>query len=237
MNRIVLLLPVLLSACVPVRVEYVQHAFKASGLKGRTLAVGEVVSTHWENDPAPHDAATILGACEQRLRQKRPQTTIVSSIEFERAVGELRNRPSPSADLPRRVLSSSQAGKARAKNIDYVLLIEVTHNREDNSITSHEETETEEERDEDGKVIRECKRTVYVTTAHATRRVGTRYYVMDMRTRETVWQAVSNHLHCHENSVESGFWSPDTTPAMPMTPPMSGVAVSSVKAVVRKLPK
>lgn len=238
MNRLILLLPVvMLPSCVQVRVEFADPLFKAAGLKGKTLAVGEVVSTHWENDPPPFDSAVILHASEQRLREKRPQTTVIGSIPFERVVGELHNRPSPSDDLPRRVVSSAQAGKARARNINYVLLVEVTRNQVDTSVSRHEETKTDEERDKDGKVIRECKTTTYITTAHATRRVGTRFYILDTRTRETVWQAVSNHLHCNENSVESGSWSYQPTPAVPMPPPMSDVAVASMKAVIRKLPK
>lgn len=228
---------VFLSACVPLRVEFVQPALKKEGLKGKTVAVGEVVSAHGENDPTPWDSAVIIRNCEDRLRQKRPRTTIVNSSILEREVGELKNRLSSSADLPRRVVSSAQAARARARNIDYILLIEVLHNQVQNNVTQHEETETEEERDKDGNVICERTTTTYVTTARATRRVGSRFYLLDTRTRETVWQAVSNHLQCHENSVESGFWYSDVIPAMPAPPPMSGVVVASTNAAVRKLPK
>lgn len=227
----------LLSACVPLRVEFVHPALKQEGLKGKTVAVGELVSAHWENDPTPWDSAVIIRSCEERLRQKRPRTTIISSSVLERAVGELKNRLSSSADLPRRVVSSAQATRARARNIDYILLIEVLHNQVQNNVTTHEETETEKEHDKDGNVIRECITTTYITTAHARRSVGSRFYLLDTRTRETAWQAVSNHLHCNENSVESGSGFSDVMPVMPAPPPMSGVVVASTQAAIRKLPK
>ncbi len=235
---IALVAPVLLlSACVPLRVEFVHPVLKQEGLKGKTVAVGEVVSVHWENDPTPDDSAAIIRNCEQRLRQKRPQTSIINSSVLERAVGELRSRPSSAVDLPRHVVSGTQAATAKSQNIDYILLIEVLYDRLENNVTQHEETETDEERDKDGNVIRECKRTSYVTTAHATRRVGSRFHLLDTRTRETVWQAVSNHLHCNENSVKSGTWFDGLMPAMPAPPPMSGVVVASTTAAIRKLPK
>lgn len=240
MNSLLITLVVpalLLSACVPLRVEFVHPALKQEGLKGKTVAVGEVVSAHWESDPAPYDSAVIIRACEQRLRQKRPQTTIINSSVFERAVGELRSRPPVAVDLPRHVVSGAQAAKAKSQNIDYILLIEVLYDRLENNVTQHEETETDEERDKDGKVIRECKRTTYVTTAHATRRVGSRFYLLNTQSRETVWQAVSNHLHCNENSTRSGSTFYDVMPAMPAPPPMSDVVVASTNAAVRKLPK
>jgi hypothetical protein len=88
---------VLLSACVPLRVEFVHPALKKEGLKGKTVAVGEVVSAHSENDPTPWDSAVIIRSCEERLRQKRPRTTIINSSALERSVGELKNRLSSAA--------------------------------------------------------------------------------------------------------------------------------------------
>jgi hypothetical protein len=240
MNSLLLALvvpAVLLPACVPLRVEFVQPAFKTGGLKGKTVAVGEVVSAHGENDPTPWDSATILRNCEDRLRQKRPRTTVISSSALERHVGELRNRLSTSVDLPRCVVSSKQAARASARNIDYILVIEVLHNQVTNNVSHHEEAETEEERDKEGNVVCERTSTTYVTTSHATRRVGSRFYLLDTHTREIAWQAVSNHLQCNENSVESGFWYSDVIPAMPSPPPMSDVVMASTNAAVRKLPK
>lgn len=240
MNSLLLYLAaaaVLLPACVPLRVEFVHPALKKEGLKGKTVAVGEVVSAHGENDPTPWDAAAIIRNCEERLRLKRPRTTVVSCGVLERAVGELKSRLSSSADLPRRVVSRSQAARARERNIDYILLIEVLHNQVQNQVTQHEETETQEDRDKDGNVICERTTTTYVTTSHATRRVGSRFYLVDTGTRETAWQAVSNHLQCNENSVESGLWYSDVVPAMPAPPPMSDVVAASTNAAVRKLPK
>lgn len=225
-----------LSSCRSVRVEHVAPEFKNSGLRGRTLALGEVLSAGADCDPTAAETAAAMHEAEIWLEEKRPATHVVDFASFGRLTGPLHIRFHGGEGLPLASLTRGQYAKAQAAGIHYVLFVELTGRDTRSGVGVREEQSTTTECDKDGK--EETKTTTTRTqVAYATCWVTCRFYVVDVRSRQVVWQALSAACESAEKvggPADNSFVPPPEIPLMPAT---SAAVRNLVPTVLRKLPK
>lgn len=225
-----------LSACRSITVEQVSPEFQKTGLKGKTLALGEVLSARVTSDPTPLETAATLLACEAWLKEKRPATRVVSYVSFGQQVGGLKTRFQSAGSLPLAALTPSQYQKAQAAGIDAVLFVEMLGKDAKSGRHTFKKHETTTEYDNNGKAQQKtCTQEYY--ESYATCWVDCRYYVVDVRTRQVVWQ-VSGSCAATESKeggpVGQSFVPLPDIPAMPSS---TEAIRKLVPLALRKLPQ
>lgn len=225
-----------LSSCHAVRVEHVSHEFKKAGLRGKTVALGEVLSARPAHDPTPSETAATLVACETWLKERRPSTRVVSFVSLGRQVGELKTRFQGGAGVPLAAMTPAQYRKALAAGVDFVLFVEVLEKDFSSGTRVCEKEERTTEYDSEGKAQDKTSTTEYYVS-FASCWVECRYYLVDVRTRQVVWQ-VSGTGSASE-SKEGGQVGIGTMslPAIPAMPATTEAIRSFVPSALRKLPK
>lgn len=225
-----------LSSCRSVHVEHVSGEFKKTGLRGKTVALGEVLSARPECDPTAAETAAAMHGAEIWLEEERPAARVVDFASFGRLAGPLHIRFHGGEGLPLAALTRGQYGKAQAAGIDYVLFVELTERDTRSGVGVREEQSTTTECDKDGK--EETKTTTTRTqVAYATCWVTCRFYLVDVRSRQVVWQASSAACESAEKvggPADNSFVPP---PEIPMMPATSAAMRNLVPTVLRKLPK
>lgn len=229
----------LLSSCGlfrSVQVEHISPEFKKTGLRGKTIALGDVLSARPHYDPTPGETAAALVACETWLKEERPSTRVVSYVAFGQQVGTLKTRFHAAEGLPLAALTPGQYKKALAAGVDYIVLAEMLEKESRSGTRIIQEESTTTEKDKDGKEVEKTTTTEHYES-YATCWVDCRYHVVDARTRQIVWQAKGGSVESEiKRDGQVGF-STGLMPAIPAMPshtePMRDLATN----MMRKLPK
>ncbi|MGV3664462.1 MAG: hypothetical protein ACO1TE_30095 [Prosthecobacter sp.] len=229
----------LLSSCGlfrSVQVEYLSPEFKKTGLRGRTIALGEVLSARPQYDPTPGETAAALVACETWLKEERPSTRVVSYVAFGQQVGALKTRFHGGAGLALAAVTPAQYKKALAAGVDYVVLAEMLEKESRSGTRIIQEESTTTEKDENGKEVEKTTTTDY-HESYATCWVDCRYHVVDARTRQIVWQAKGGSVESETKRGDPVNSMLGTMPAIPTMPSHSSVMRDLAENMMSKLPK
>lgn len=225
-----------LTSCVTSHLEFMSPELRQTGLQGKTVAVGPVISMRPESDPTSSETAALLIEAERQLQQLRPQVRVVKSMELERLVGAMIIRHMPSLKLPQMpVVAPRQWTRMAAYNIDYLMLTEVVENRVVQDYDTRTERQTQIETDSDGKE-RQCTTETPTLVADSRRFVTLRLSLTDTTSRQVVWQSRVHGQHCREREVPR-----DTNQRlleyMPAPPPLAEIAKPMIVKPLRRLPK
>lgn len=225
-----------LSSCHFVRIEKAAPDFQKAGLRGKTVALGEMLSARAECDPTAGETAAAMHGAEIWLEEKRPDTRVVDFATFGRLTGPLHIRFHGGEGLPLKALTQNQYARAQAAGVDHLLFAELTQRDLKSGVGIREEQSTTTECDKDGKEKTKTT-TTRTQVAYATCWVTCRFYLVDVRTRQVVWQALSAACEGAEKvggPADNSFVPPPEIPVMPAT---TAAVRNLIPMVLRKLPK
>ena len=225
-----------LTSCVTSNLEFMSPELRQTGLLGKTVAVGPVISMSPDSDPTSSETAALQIEAERQLQKLRPQVRVVKSMELERLVGPMMIRHMPSLRLPQMpVVAPRQWTRMADHNIDYLMLTEVVENRVVQDYDTRSESWTHTETDSDGNT-RLCSTETTTLVADSRRYVTLRLSLTDTTTRQVVWRARVRGQHYRERVVPS-----DTNQRllenMPAPPPLAEIADPMMAKPLRRLPK